>query len=210
MNEAEKGIQWAPRVKQALIRRLYEMDARGIQDEELIDDIGWRLYERCLSFIAAVEAVHGRARCPGCGSIITHDCQPETVLHCAQCGWETTWAAYFRTIQHKQLSGNEVIVAFFQDFVDRFPGAQTPREKMALIDLLIHRFHWNIRYQGNTRAAGVNLIEGNYHEVVEFLDHLSCGEGSTPGVRETWKEWRDQINITADLWQDERLRRTDQ
>lgn len=208
MGKPETGIQWAPRVKQGLIRRLYELDALGIYDDELIDDVGWRLYERCVSFISAVEAVKGRAKCPLCGNVVCHDSQPETVLRCAQCGWETTWRAYFQTIQHKQLSGNEVIVAFFQDFIDRFPHSKTPGEKMALIDLLIHRFHWNMLYESNTRAAGVNLIEGNYHEVVEFLDRLTYGEGSTPGVLETWKEWRKQINMTADLWKDERLRRT--
>ena len=43
---------------------LYENDARGIYDGELIDDIAYTLYARCRSFIAANEAVGGSAPCP--------------------------------------------------------------------------------------------------------------------------------------------------
>jgi len=53
-------------VPQSLIQRLYENDAGGLTDNELVDDIGWRLFFRCQSFITAVEAVSGRAKCPIC------------------------------------------------------------------------------------------------------------------------------------------------
>ena len=33
--------RWAPRVPQDKVRRLYETDARGIYDDELIDDVGY-------------------------------------------------------------------------------------------------------------------------------------------------------------------------
>src|SRR5512144_2484312 len=89
---------WAPRVPQARIRRLYELDARGIYDAELLDEVGWALRSRCQSFIAAVEAVRGRAVCPACGQIVRHGARPDEVLHCA-CGWECTWRSYFATIQ---------------------------------------------------------------------------------------------------------------
>ena len=133
--------RWAPRIKQSLIRRLYETDASGIQDEELIDEVGWTLHARCASFVDAVEASLGRARCPGCGRIIAHDSMPDTVLRCAECGWETTWRAYFKTFQHKQLSGAEPVLVLFRDYMERFPKARDPREKMLLIDGLIHGFH---------------------------------------------------------------------
>jgi hypothetical protein len=78
---------------------------------------------------------------------------------------------------------------------------------MLLIDQLIHGFHYYLEFSP-TRAAGVNLIEGSYHEVVEFLDRLTYGEGSTPGTRQTRMEWREIINQSADTWKDERLRRS--
>jgi ribosomal protein L37AE/L43A len=197
---------WAPRIRQSLIRRLYETDALGIYDNELLDEAGWGLLARCESFITAVEASRGRAKCPACGQVVLHHAGKDEVLHCAACGWEMAWQAYFTTFQHKQLSGAEAVLALFQEFVDQFPAAQSGREKMLWIDRLIHGFHYNLLY-GSTRAAGVNLIEGNYHEVVDFLDRLTYGEGSTPGTRARRTEWREMINQTADKWKDEKLRR---
>jgi len=206
MKEIELNApRWSPRVKQSLIRQLYENDARGTPDEELIDEVGWTFHARCASFVDAVEASRGRARCPGCGRIIAHDCLPDTVLRCPECRWETTWRAYFKTFQHKQLSGAEPVLVLFRDYMERFPKARDPREKMLLIDGLIHGFH---QYQGEpTRTTGVNLIEGNYHEVVDFLDRLTYGDASTPGTHETHESWRRSIDATAQAWGDERLRR---
>ena len=200
---------WAPRLRQSLIRRLYETDALGIYDDELLDEAGWGLKARCESFIAAVEASRGRVKCPACGQIVLHHSGKDEILHCAACGWELPWQTYFKTFQHKQLSGAEAVLALFQEFVDQFPAARSGQEKMLLIDRLIHGFHYNLQF-GSTRAAGVNLIEGNYHEVVDFLDRLTYGEGSTPGLSEQRAEWIKTVNQTADTWKDERLRRKDE
>jgi hypothetical protein len=57
---------WAPRVPPHTIRRLYETDARGIVDEEQVDEVGYALYARCRS-ILRVTAAHGHhATCPRC------------------------------------------------------------------------------------------------------------------------------------------------
>ena len=170
-----------PRVKRSLIRRLYETDAQGIYDDELLDVVGWGLRARCESFIQAMDAVNGRAPCRACGQIIEHHAAPDEILRCSACGWETTWAAYHKTIQHKQLSGAEPVLALFREFVERFPAARDPREKMLLVDHLIHGFHWNGRF-GPTRGVCVNLIEGTYRQVLDFLDRLTYGEQGTPGT----------------------------
>jgi hypothetical protein len=197
---------WAPRLKQRLLWQLYQNDAQGLYDEDLLDEVGWGLYSRCKSFIEANAAVNGRAACPVCGMIIFHHSQPEEILCCPTCGWTAAWKVYFQSIQHKQLSGAAPVLTIFQDFVDRFPRARSVQEKMLLIDALIHSWHWHAHY-GNTRTTAVNLIEGNYHQVVDFLDRLSYGPGSTPGVRQEWQKWREEVNSTADMWKDERLRR---
>ncbi len=198
---------WAPRVSQHLVRQLYENDSQGIYDDDLLDEVGWALYHRCQSFLDATAAVAGCALCPVCGAIVTHHARQDEVLRCAACGWELPWKDYFKTIQHRQLSGAEPVQAFFREYVERFPRAKEPQEKMLLIDRLIHGWHWNVLYQMDTRSTCVNLIEGNYHQVVDFLDGLSYGPGSSPGVREQWQEWRAKIDQTARLWGDERLRR---
>jgi hypothetical protein len=64
--------KWAPRVKPERIRRLYQLDAQGIYDDELIVNVGYSLLARCESFIHAMEAVRGHAGCPLCGAIVHH------------------------------------------------------------------------------------------------------------------------------------------
>jgi ribosomal protein L37AE/L43A len=186
---------------------LYETVALGLYDDELLDEVGWGLAARCESFITAVEAARGHAKCPACGQMVQHHAHPDEILHCDACGWEMSWRDYFKTFQHKQLSGADPVLVLFQEFVTRFPAARSGPEKMLLIDRLIHGFHYNLQY-GPTRATGVNLIEGHYHEVVDFLDRLTYGEGSTSGTRKARSEWRQVINQAAETWNDERLRRT--
>lgn len=202
-----QNITWAPRVSQQLIQRLYEDDAQGLQDEELINEVGWTLLARCDSFIRAVEATQGKVRCPSCDGLILHHNQPDEILHCPVCGWEIPWQDYFKTIQHKQLSGAEPVLFFFRDFIMRFPKAKEPAEKIFLIDQLIHGFHWNSHDNGPTCTTAVNLISGGYHEVVDFLDRLSYGPSSTPGLSQTRQQWRRIIHGTGEKWNDAKLRR---
>jgi hypothetical protein len=43
--------RWSARVRKEKIRQLYQKDASGIVDEELLDDVGTTLYCRCVSII---------------------------------------------------------------------------------------------------------------------------------------------------------------
>src|SRR5258706_13527685 len=101
--------QWAPRVPQTHLRRLYEQDAQGIYDEDLMDEVGYALLSRCQSFLDATAAVQGRAPCPICGRVVHHNGKKEALLHC-DCGWTLTWEDYFTPIQPTQLSGAEPVV----------------------------------------------------------------------------------------------------
>ncbi len=192
-------LSWAPRLPQALIQRLYRLDALGIVDEELIDEVGWGLRARCQSFIEAVWAARGQLHCPACQNLIHYAVAPEIILLCDRCGWQAAWKDVFKTIQHKQLSGAEPVLRLFDEFVQGFPAAGTPQHKMLLIDGLLHGFHLYLN-GSPTRAVAVNLIEGRYHEVVEFLDRLSYGPGSTPGLQQTHQDWQKSIDDTARAW----------
>lgn len=179
--------RWWPRVPKEKIRRLYEDDAKGLVDDFLIEDVGLDLFRRCKSILIATEAHSGRAKCPRCGEIILHNWNKAETLTCSGCKWQTTWGAYFKTYQDKHLHGGGAMHAF-QGYVDNYERTQTPRERFLLIDLLIHAFH-NELTRNPGRPAGCNLIEGTLAEVVEFLDTLTYGEGSTSGTKEVYSTW---------------------
>jgi hypothetical protein len=189
--------EWAPRVAQRDIRRLYEDDARGIHDEELLDEVGYGLLARCESFIAAVEAARGRALCPRCGAVVEHGVHKDELLQCS-CGWELPWRDYFATIQHKQLSGAEPVLDLFQRYIRSFPACVTAVQKMLAIDTLIHGFHYFLKI-GPTRPVAVNLIEGRLNEVIDFLDALTYGPQSANGLIQKKQEWDEKIQ-TALSW----------
>jgi hypothetical protein len=182
---------WAPRVPKHKIRQLYETDAMGIYDRSLIDEVGYALLARCESFITANRAVAGEVTCPRCGAIVSHTGQKEALL-CCPCGWELTWGAYFRTVQHKQLSGAEPVLRLFREYVAAYPAAPTPQERMLLIDRLLHGFHWYYKEDTPTRPVAINLIEGRLGDVIAFLEELTYGEKSTPGMKQVFSIWDER------------------
>jgi len=185
---------WAPRVKPYLIRRLYESDAQGLLDVELLDQVGWALYFRCESFLLAIEAKQGRARCPVCRNIVIHQLNSKGNIHCTSCGWECTRRAYLDTIKNQQLDGGPEVILLFQQYVDTFPNVKEPAQKMLVIDELIHGFHHFLGSGRTRRPVGINLIDGHLEFVVDFLDKLSYGPGSTPGIQQTLQTWREKIH----------------
>jgi hypothetical protein len=187
---------WAPRIKPYLIRQLYENDAQGLVDIELLDKVGWILYFRCQSFVAADEAMKGRARCPLCETIVTHGLRSQEVLRCSACGWECAWGIYAATIQNQQLNGGPEVIALFQDYLVRFPQVKEPAQKMLLIDGLIHGFHHYLRSGRTRRPVGVNLIDGDLGFVTEFLDRLSYSSKSTSGLLQNKEQWCKNIHRT--------------
>ena len=60
--------EWAPRLPQKLIRKLYESDARGFRDEVLVDEVGYAILARIDSIITATESAQGRVKCPTCSN----------------------------------------------------------------------------------------------------------------------------------------------
>jgi ribosomal protein L37AE/L43A len=189
----EAPIRWARKVASHHLRRLYESDAAGLPDEELVDEVGLGLYDRCVSILEVTAAVRGRAKCHGCGHVILHQVGRDEVMRCERCGWTTTWTAYRKSYKGKQLFGGAAIKAF-EEFVKRYPGARTYSEKILLIDALIHEFPWNLIRREEapraTRPAAANLIEfEKLRDALAFLDYLA---GTRPDrIREAPAEGTD-------------------
>jgi hypothetical protein len=206
----ENELRWARRVQPDLIRRLYASDAKGAQDEELVNEAGYAIYARCESIRIATEAHFGRATCKRCRAVIERRNWPkDETLVCASCGWQTTWAEYHRSYQRKQLVGGKAYPDFLV-FLERWPNARSYRDKLLEIDRLIHALHVDAKH-GFARPAAVNLIEGTMREMNELLHELAYGTQSTPGLAETRAEWEattDSMSAVArERWSERALER---
>lgn len=180
-------VRWAGRVPRYKIQRLYELDAQGIVDEELIDDVAYGCYARCLSILQATRAYAGVIVCPACGNEIQHQWQRQEPLVCLRCGWRTLLAAYARTFLGNHLHGGTAMEVWTY-YVDQFPAAQSPRDKVLLIDWLIHQLH------RSTRSVAVQLIGGSPREVLALLDQLAYGDSSTSGLAINQGTWRTRMD----------------
>jgi len=177
-------IRWAPRIEQSLIKRLYEADASGVPDLSLCDEAGVGLYLRCQAIIR----VHRRqVECPDCGTVFELS-RPEqnATVPCpgAGCAWQTSRTEYAASWSKKRIWCGKALEAF-EEYHDQYPRARTYREKILLIDRLIHRFHWDLKAGMPNRSAANNLLEGSHDQVVAFLDRLS---GIDPSVTSAWHE----------------------
>ncbi len=146
-NPPEGMPRWASKVPRAKIQRLYETDAQGIVDPEMIDSVGWALWDRCDSILAVTAAHHGHVQCPSCKTTIEcmdHSSQDNSskdeLIACAVCGWQILWSEYHQTFRGKQLFGANA-VEVFRAYHEAFPQARAANAKMLLIDQLIHGFH---------------------------------------------------------------------
>lgn len=187
-------LHWAPKIQPGRIQRLYEQDARGIVDDDLLNDVGWALLERCRSIVLVSSSM---IACPRCDTEFRfHAADAQTVVACPTgCGWGISGAAYHRSWRHRDLIGTNTPA--FVAFIERFPRAATPREQLIAIDRLLHAFHQMLRLPGPHRSAAANLIEGNHDQVLAFLDRLSYGEHTTPELREAFAAWQPTARAVA-------------
>jgi hypothetical protein len=168
-----RSVRWAPKLPVAMIVRLYEADAKLLRDDELVDDVGWRLLARCQDVLLVSDSM---VVCPDCGTTfeVPWIGQPaERTSVCPGCGWAITAEAYHATFEHRDLNGVGAREAF-AEFVSRFPRLTTYGEKMLAIDRLVHAVHTT----GGLAAR--NLFEGRARQVVATLDSLaglSAGSG---------------------------------
>jgi DNA-directed RNA polymerase subunit RPC12/RpoP len=203
MSAGRNEIRWSPRVPKWKIRRLYKLDAQGVLDEELLDDVGFTLLLRCRDIVTIDEARRGKVKCPRCAkqkkrTIIDRiygegDVRDE-VITCPECGWRITWGEYALSFKRKQLNSGGALTAF-RRYIREFKAAQRPQQKMLAIDRLIHEFHYSLRAQPDLpcRPVGVNLIQGKLGDVVRFLDELTYGRQTTEGLEENRAAWLEEM-----------------
>jgi hypothetical protein len=207
--EQRDEIKWAPRLPKWKLRRLYESDAKGLLDEELLEDVGTILYQRCKSILLVAQAKDGRVRCPRCEYLGTTTFieRPQTkgdirdvILKCSVCGWQITWGEYHKSFKRHQLNvGGAAKV--FEAYVQDYKVAQASQTKILAIDRLIHGFHYSFRARPDlpSRPVCVNLIQGKLADVIRFLDELTYGKETNTALVENRAEWQERIDNYHDF-----------
>jgi len=185
-------IIWAPKIRQALIWQIYQNDAQGMVDEDLIEDAGYRLLQRCRSIYTVTRR---EVECPRCGAIFPmRESEPWRLLPgpnpcpTPDCGWQTTAEDWHASWRHRDLLGQAAMQAI-KTYLHDYPLARTPEQRMVCIDQLIHAFHISLRTGKAGRSFANNLIEGSHKQVVDLLDRLFALPG---GIDKT--QWRDTID----------------
>ena len=121
-----------------------------------------------------------------------------------ECGWLTTWGAYLKSYQRKQLHGGGAL-AEFAHYLEHWPLAKTHRDKLLEIDRLIHKLHVNAKL-GFTRPAALNVIEGTMASVNALLEELAYGDSSTPGIDGNRAEWKRRVGVADHVQEQHRER----
>jgi len=148
---------WSPRISQGKIKRLYEADAKGICDDDLVDDVGFTLYARCLQGRdERILANEGKLKCHHCGKV---NISPSNGRIVCSCGYAYIFREYMRSFNKNGMPSRSA-TPFFNEFIDKWAIAKTYSDKMKLIDFVIHECHLNMLSGVNRGFAGRNLIEG--------------------------------------------------
>ena len=196
-------IKWCKKVPQDLIARLYNQSVTGIEDDELIGEVGYALYARCESIVSATRGFEEKCLiCLTCGKDVP--LSDDNIFACP-CGFYATWDEFKKSYKGKQLHAANALPVFLTYLKD-FPKTKTYGEKLICIDILIHSFHIKLSYYRElpsyditdesvelNRPVGANLIEGKLSEVILFLDQLSSIEGYSNG-KSQWRSIVERAN----------------
>ena len=163
-------IKWAAKIQPGILKKFYAMHKSGVVDNELIDDVGLRLYRRCDAILMVAQ---GAFYCPDCANKISVDldaCRNQESC-CNNCGFVCTAAEFHESYRRRELLQDDAY-AYFGKYCSEYMNC-THDEKIIMIDTLIHLFYVESKTGAINRAIGNNLIEGSLKQVVALLHELS-------------------------------------
>jgi hypothetical protein len=163
-----------------LLKRLYALDAQGIHDLDLCDEVGTTLFARCQAYILVSR---GEVRCPRCGTMFQVARDGQSQCPADTCRWTTTHARYRESIRNHYAFPGRAMTAY-RSFYERYPKAKSYQQKILLIDQLVHSFHVSEATGEPAKSVASKLFEGNKKTVVAFLDALSARD---PEAKERWR-----------------------
>lgn len=160
---------WPGKLDIHKLNKLYMLDAKGIHDEVLADEIGLTLYLRCKYGKKDMELMgKNKIRCHGCG----RELGGETDFRQCSCGRQYSYREYRRSFRRNNMPYGAAAKIFAEYIVD-WSKARTYSEKMILIDTLLHEFHLSMISGARGRSVAMNFIDGTSGQVKEIICNLA-------------------------------------
>lgn len=164
-------FKWTKKASRGDLLRLYQSDAKGLLDEELLDEVGFTFYARCKQAKEVRELMEkGRILCLQCGEIL--QAQSYTAPMKCQCGYTYTYREYRRSCNAVNMPGGRA-TPVFEDYMKKWLICKTASQKMMAIDWLIHECHVTLMSGAKGRSVCVNLIEGTLGQISDLINKLA-------------------------------------
>ena len=202
-------IKWSPRLKKEKLSRLYKLNALGIVDGDLLQDVAVTLYMRCKDIIAIYDAHYNfKVRCPVCyikgvenyldfPRALKKKTRDNYIFECENCGNSFSWKDFRSSHSRRQMNIGGAGDAF-RRFINQYERNLDDNKLMLEVDRLIHEFHYGLRSDGITKSPGriaaANLIDSDsITETVKFLDDLSNGIVNDE-MKKNAQTWRENLH----------------
>ncbi|MCL2002919.1 MAG: hypothetical protein FWG72_02810 [Oscillospiraceae bacterium] len=164
-------FKWAKKASRSDLWRLYQSDAKGMTNEELLDAVGLTFYVRCKQAKEVRKLMErGKILCHHCGAVL--QAQSYTAPIKCECGFIYTYREYRRSCNAVNIPGGRA-TSIFNDFIVKWPACKTVSQKMILIDWLIHECHVTLMSGEEGRSVCVNLIEGTLKQISDLIIKLA-------------------------------------
>lgn len=162
-------FHWPDKLNIEKLKQLYYLDAKGIQDIDLADEIGLTLYLRCKYGKEDMERMERYViRC--------HHCQAELEgagdFRQCQCGYQYSYREYRRSYRRNNMPTGAA-AKVFEAFLSDWTMAKGYSQKIVLIDSLLHEFHLSLISGAVHRPVAMNFIDGTVEKVTNIINSLA-------------------------------------
>lgn len=162
-------FHWPSKLDVHKLKRLYMLDAKGIWDEVLADEIGLTLYLRCRYGKEDMERMEKSIiRCHNCGRELGGE---DDFRQCG-CGYQYSYKEYRRSFRRNNMPTGSA-ARIFEEFMRKWERAEDYSEKMILIDTLLHQFHLSFVSGTVNRPAAMNFLDGTRQQVERIINELA-------------------------------------
>lgn len=160
---------WPEKLDIYKLNKLYMLDAKGIHNEVLADEIGLTLYLRCKYGKEDMERKRKNViRCHGCGNELAGN---DDFRQC-NCGRQYSYREYWRSFCRNNMPAGAA-AGIFASFIQKWSGAGNYNEKIVLIDTLLHEFHLSLISGATHRPVAMNFIDGTRKSVEQIINNLA-------------------------------------